>query len=192
MALIPPTGDRMIVLTSQPTMLRGRTITSAPASWPAKDPTEFLTYGVDFRPLIQSGAPIAELAPPFAPGVTIGAVSFAGSVVLVEIGGGADGTAVPISLQVRLSTGEVLTRTIVLPIAAQWGSGEIGPFGGPSPVTGILAVDARTGQAFIDAATGLPWRFPVIPGAHIGLVDAATGQVIIDAATNQPWTAAIP
>ncbi len=190
MALTPPTGDRMIVLYDQPAMLRGRTVSPRTLAWPAKDPTEFLTYAADFGPLIQSGATVAAMLPGVSDQtVSIGARGVSGTVALLELGGGTDGTTVTVAVRVMLSSGEILARSIWLPIVAQPGVAALGAFGTSPPVTGYRLTDPKTGQNITDPVTGLPITLPSLPGAQIGLIDPASGLAIVDPATGLPLAA---
>jgi hypothetical protein len=117
MLMSQPTNPKIIVFPAQITTL-GAAMTATTFSWPVKDPSENITYGGDFRLLID-GRNIVQIDPYVNPGdgLFINRSELDGSVAYVTVSGGVVGQTPQIGLVVTLSDGEQISRAVNLPIA---------------------------------------------------------------------------
>ena len=160
-----------------------------PPVWPQKDPTEFITYGVDFARIIGPDVSLDRLLTLVVDGAaTIGANDVQGTIATVEIGGGVDGYVAEVVIKVLSGAGDVIVRTILLPIVAQTGASLLPSFGNPLSPTGFRLTDPITGQTITDPITGLPLTLPAIPGSTVAVLDPVTGLPMIDPVSNLPLT----
>jgi hypothetical protein len=88
--------------------------------WPAKDPVDQVIYGADFVSLIPSGAAISTVTVAIS---TTGAVSatdpaatISGTVVTIELRGGVDNELALVIFTATLSDGEIIRRSVLLPV----------------------------------------------------------------------------
>ena len=112
----PCSDPRTIVLTDSPSMMRGRLVRGLPPTWPAKDPADRVSVGVDFGPLVRQ--PIAQFDY-VATGVAVLSASLSGSIVTYRVAGGVLGQAASIATTITLADGQQITRAAILPIASQ-------------------------------------------------------------------------
>ena len=181
----PDRGSRTVILTNNPAMQRGRLVTPALPVWPAKEPSEFLIYEADFRPLAPCGTRITNIKAAVVDGaLTIGALTYRDTVAVVELGGGTDQVTATVLIKVLLSSGEVAVRSILLPVIAQPGSSLLPDFGIPSGGSDFRLTDPKTGLTLTDPATGLPLTLSPQGGTNLTIVDPRSGALLVDPRTG--------
>ena len=148
-------SSRILVLTSQPSMLRGRTIAPATPAWPVADPVDTADYLADFAPILD-GREIVQLDYAAVPSgsVVIAASSWSGSVVTLRLKSGVPPLATVV-MTLTLADGEQLTRSVVLPIVSQGAR----PALSPNAITTNGLPILTAGQPLLTSLPPLPcWR----------------------------------
>jgi len=77
-----------------------------------KDPSAVLDYSIDLASYLEGRTITAALVTASPAGLTVGAQSFAGSVIKARLSGGALGATYSVNFNFTLSTGEIDERSI--------------------------------------------------------------------------------
>jgi hypothetical protein len=87
-----------------------------PLTWPAKDPDEFLDYGIDWTPRLESSETIVSALwiPP--PGVTTSNASWGDKVTVIWVAGGSHGVTYLFTNRITTSAGRILEETAKLKV----------------------------------------------------------------------------
>ena len=113
----PLSDPRIVVLSDQPPMLRGRFVAPPGLTWPTKDPSETIVYGVDFARMLRGQSVIQiDVSQTPANSLVIVQTKVVGTIGMVRLSGGTAGQSAQVSMTATLSDGERIARSISIPI----------------------------------------------------------------------------
>lgn len=97
----------------------------AQPEWPAKDPSETVSYAADFSRILSPSAVIVQLD--VTTDLAVRASSWTGTVVALLLAGGTPSTTPTIGITLTLRDGQQIARAVALPIVSQFVSPLVHP-----------------------------------------------------------------
>jgi hypothetical protein len=128
-----PTAARIVMLTENLAQLRGQFVPSMVPSWPAKDPSDTIDLAADFSFL--TGGVVLDSIVALSSGCVITTHTLRGTVAVLRIIGGVDGTPGIVSITASYGGGQVRTKFLRMPVVAQAPT-LVGGGASPPPVGG--------------------------------------------------------
>lgn len=171
-------GSDTVLLGELSYRLYGRTFSPpGPPCWPPKDPSETRAYRADFSGLLRRGNGIAGVVCSIA-GATIVKSAFDQVGATLFIAGGVDGEPAEVILATTLADGQILVRTILVPIIQI------------APGLALIPRPASTGSLLGDSSSSLPLgdsssSLPLSDSASSG-VAAMAGRTLGDSSSSLP------